>query len=221
MPRTVSRPSARKRKRHIAPSVARVTAWATPPNIQQPLARCIKVEESKDHSPLCCGHGVITANQFVVRHAAVRQDHGAPGLDPYVRTEWKARPKHQRVEQIAFKSYIGRYRTIVERARQRRNEIHAPRRAAFDETAAWNLDYHIYFRPQGQFVIIDGPIAVCVFHLSTLTQCVRWLHTRRRRGIAGCQLPRRWLLRGKMRCGDHLELADTRRRSHRWRTTAG
>jgi hypothetical protein len=85
----------------------------------------------------------------------------------------KARPQHQRVEQIAFKSYIGGDRAIVERAREGRNEIHLARRPTFDEAAAWNLDYYIYLRPRGQRVTINGPIVACVFHLASLPRSDR------------------------------------------------
>src|SRR5258705_4754619 len=105
-PRIVARPGTRKRVRHRAPPVACVAAGTASPDIQQPLAHCIEAKESQHHSLLGCSHAVITADQLVVRHAAVGQDDGSPRLDSYVRTEWEARPKHQRVEPIALKSYI-------------------------------------------------------------------------------------------------------------------
>jgi len=170
VPRVVSRSGTRTGIRHIAPSLASVTARAAPPNVQQPLALCVEAEESEDHSPLCCSHRTITANQFVVRHAAVRQAHGSPRLGPYVCTARQAWPKHHRVEQIAFESQIRRYRAIVERARQGRNEIHLARRPGFDEAAAWNLDHYIDLPPRAQRVTINGPDVVGVVHLASVPQ---------------------------------------------------
>jgi hypothetical protein len=174
-PRIVSRPGTGKRMRHIAPSLASVTAGAASPNIQQPLARRVDAKESKDHAPLCGSHTVTTADQFIVRHAAIGQDNGSPRPHPYVRAEWKPRPEHQRVEQIAFKSNIGRYRAIIERARQGRNKINLAGRPAFDEATAGNLDNDIqlHLRTRDYRVVINGPVVVCVFHIASLPQSDR------------------------------------------------
>jgi hypothetical protein len=173
MPRIVPRSGTRKSVRRIAPSIACVAAGAAAPEIQKPLASCIEAKESQNHSLLCCSHTLIAADQFVVRHAAVGQDHGAPRLDPHMRAEWKARPEHHRVEQVAFESYVGGHRAIVERARQRRYEIDSAGRPALDEAAAWNLDDHVHLGPPGPPFTVDGPIVARVFHCASLPQSGR------------------------------------------------
>jgi hypothetical protein len=90
-----------------------------------------------------------------------------------VSAEWKAPPEHQRVEQIAFKTYIGGYRAIVKRARQGRNEIHLAGGPALNEAAAWDLDYYIHLRSRGQCLAVDGPVVICAIHFASLPQSDR------------------------------------------------
>jgi len=145
MPRIVSRFGTRERLGSLTPALAGVAPWAAPPRIQQSFAVCIEVKKSQDPSPLRSVHGTIAADEFVIGHAAVRQDNSPPRPDPKLSAERKARSKHQCVEQIAFTSQVARHGAVIERTRQGRDEVHMAGGAAFEKAAARNLDYYIYF----------------------------------------------------------------------------
>lgn len=99
---------------------------------------------------------MLAADELVIRHAAVGQDHGAPCLDPYPRTERKTRSKQHRIEQIAFESDMARHGTVVERARQWRDEVEVTARPALEETAARNFNYDFDLRRPSGFLKVGA-----------------------------------------------------------------
>jgi hypothetical protein len=144
LPRIVARPGASERLNSLAPAVTSIAPWAAPPNIQQPLAHRIEAEKSQYLSPLRRSQRMVATDEFVVRHAAVCQNHGSPRLEPYPGAERQARPEHQRIQQITFKSQVFRHGTVVEWARQGRDEIHLAGGPAFEKTASRDLDDYLY-----------------------------------------------------------------------------
>ena len=86
---------------------------------------------------------MIAADEFVVAHAAIGQRHSAPRPDPNLRAQREARPKYQGVKQVALESYVGWHRAIIERARQRRDEVHSAGRPAFEKAAPRDFDHHL------------------------------------------------------------------------------
>src|SRR3954454_23118182 len=89
---------------------------------------------------------LAAANQLVVGHTAIGQDHRTPGFYPYTRTQRHACSENHCVEQIAVEPDVLGHRTIVEWARQRRDEIDVPRRSSLDEGATGNLDLDFELR---------------------------------------------------------------------------
>src|SRR5436309_1887020 len=81
VPRIASRFGTRERLGSLTPALACVPPGAAPPSIQQSLALCIEVKKSQDPSPLRGVHGTIAADEFVIGHAAVRQDNSSPRPD--------------------------------------------------------------------------------------------------------------------------------------------
>jgi hypothetical protein len=60
------------------------------------------MEKSHDAAVFRWRKGMIAAYQFVIGHAAVGQNHGAPCFDPNPGAERQARSKHYSVQQIAL-----------------------------------------------------------------------------------------------------------------------
>jgi hypothetical protein len=143
MPRIVSRPGARQCVTGLAPSFARVASGAAAPQIQQPLALRVEVKEAKHLAARRWIQRALAADEFVVRHAAVGQDYGSPRLDLFSRAKRKARSEHHGVQQIAFLSQMAWHGAVVERARQRRDEVEVTGGSAFQKAATRNLDDHI------------------------------------------------------------------------------
>src|SRR2546429_2142613 len=144
LPSIVSRTRASKRPIGAAPTFTGISPRTSPPNVQQPLALRIEVEESQHVTTLRRARRMIAANELVVRHAAVGQRHRVPRLDAHTRSKREAWSEHDGVQQIAFQADVTRHRAIIERTRQRRNEVDMPRRTALQKTAARNFNHHIY-----------------------------------------------------------------------------
>src|SRR5574338_1694702 len=89
---------------------------------------------------------MIAADEFVIAHAPVSQNDGAPGFYTNPRAQWQSRSQHHRIQQITFKSHQLRYGTVVEWARQGRDEIHMSGGSALQKTAARDLNDDIYLR---------------------------------------------------------------------------
>ena len=143
-PSIVSRTRARKRLIGAAPTFTGISSGTPTPNVQHPLALCVEVEESQHVSTLRRGRCMIAANQFVVRHTAVSQRHRVPSLNAHMRSDSKAWPEDDSVQQIAFHADISRHRAIVERTRQRRYEVDMPCGPALQKTAARDFNHHVY-----------------------------------------------------------------------------
>ncbi len=164
----VPRSGTRKRVGSITPSLTRITATATPPGIQQPLALCIEVKESQDPLPLRRAQRLVGADEFVVAHAAIREGHRSPDLDMHTCAKRKARSKHECVEQIALEAQKARHGTIIEWTWQRRNEIDVAGGPAFEKAASRNLDYDVDFRYQ--CFAPTGSSVIRVVHSASLLQ---------------------------------------------------
>src|ERR1700693_5966827 len=102
LPRFVSRAGASQRLIGAAPALARVAPGAASPEIQQTLALRIEVEKSQHASTLRRVHGLVTADEFVVPHAAVSQHDSTPRLDPDPGSKRQLRPEHHCIEKIAL-----------------------------------------------------------------------------------------------------------------------
>ena len=61
------------RRRSVAPAFAGIAAGPALPEIEQPLARCVEVEGAQHAAAFGRARRMVTADQLVVRHAAVRQ----------------------------------------------------------------------------------------------------------------------------------------------------
>ena len=86
---------------------------------------------------------LITADQLVIGHTTIRQDHRAPSFHPSARSEGQARTEDERIEQITFLTQELRDGTIVVRTGKRRDEIDVAVRAPLEKATARNLDHNI------------------------------------------------------------------------------
>lgn len=98
------------------------------------------MEKSQDAAPLRLTQRARAANELVIGHAAVRKRDSTPRFDANASPQGQAWPQHQGVQEIALETYVIGYRAIVERARQRRDEIDLPGGSALQKTAPWDLD---------------------------------------------------------------------------------
>lgn len=114
LPHTVSRPRARERLNCVAPPLACVASRPAAPDIQQPLALRIEMEKLHDSPALQEVWRMITADELVVRHAAVCQNYSSPGLDSYSCTIRQAWTQHHCIEKVTLEAHVTRYRAVVE-----------------------------------------------------------------------------------------------------------
>ena len=100
----------------------------------------VEAKKSQDTLALLARHGLVAADQLVIRHATIGERHGTPRACRQLRAIRPARAEHQRVEQVAFETNVVRRRSIVVGTRQRRDEVDAARRSTLDEAEPWYLD---------------------------------------------------------------------------------
>src|SRR5205814_2124452 len=112
VPSIVSWTRASKRPIGAAPAFAGISPGTSTPNVQQPLALRVEVEESQHVTTLRRARRMIAANQLVVRHAAVGQRHRVPSLDAHSRSEREPRPQHDGVQKIALHADMTRHRAV-------------------------------------------------------------------------------------------------------------
>ena len=84
---------------------------------------------------------VSGVNDLVVVHHTVAQAHGSVrgDLDPLAASQ--ARAEHQRVQQVAFEADVVGNRAVIERTRQRGDEIQLAKAASFQEAPLRDLDH--------------------------------------------------------------------------------
>ena len=116
MPLGVTRASTSHRFSGVAPTIASVTPWPTSQEIQQAFAFSIDMEKPKNVAAFFNQQCAMAADELVVCHAAISQGHRAPGFDMDPGSARKAGPEHHRIQEVAFKAEVLRYRTVVEGA---------------------------------------------------------------------------------------------------------
>ena len=78
----------------------------------------------------------------------------------------QTRPKHDRIQEIAFETHMCFNRAIVEWTRQGRNEIHPPRGTALEKATARDFDNHRYL---GQVMLRFGMCRLfCLLHKASM-----------------------------------------------------
>jgi hypothetical protein len=167
-PRFVARAGASERLSGPAPALAGVAPRAAAPNIQHSLALGIEVEKSQHSSALRWIKRMVAAYEFVIGHATICQNHSSPRLDSNPSAERQARSEHHGVQQIAFKSQEFRHGTVVERARQGRDEIHVTGGSAFEKTTARDLDHYFHLRRLRQCFAAQYSMALWLVHNASL-----------------------------------------------------
>src|SRR3954471_2428281 len=119
--------------RGFAPAVTRIAPRPPAPCIEQALAARVEAKEPDDAFALSRRYRILAADQLVVRHAAVRQDHGAPRARAHGCSVRAPLAEHDGIEQVAFLSDETLRSTVVVGAWQRRDEVDVSRRSALDE----------------------------------------------------------------------------------------
>jgi hypothetical protein len=170
MPRFVSGLGARDCMTGLAPSIARVASGPAAPKIQQPLALRVEVKEAEHLAARRWIQWALAADEFVVRHAAVGQDYGSPRRDPFSRAERKARSEHHRVQQIAFLSQVARHGAVVERTRQRRDEVEVTGGSTLQKAATRNFDDHVDLGRLKGVPVRSASIQVCIVHRASISR---------------------------------------------------
>jgi hypothetical protein len=170
MPCFVSRLGARDCMTGLAPSITRVASGPAAPKIQQPLALRVEVKEAEHLAARRWSQWALAADEFVVRHASVGQNYGSPCLDPFSRAERKARSEHHRVQQIAFLSQVARHGAVVERTRQRRDEVEVTGGSTLQKAATRNFDYHVDLGRLKGVPARKASTQVCIVHRASISR---------------------------------------------------
>src|SRR4030095_16378387 len=100
VPRVISWLGTRERLCRFAPALARVAPGTAPPRVQQSLALRVEMKKTQDLAPLGQVQGMVAADELVVGHAAVGEDHGAPRLGPHSRAEPPPLAHSQSIAQV-------------------------------------------------------------------------------------------------------------------------
>jgi len=80
------------------------------------------------------------------------------------------RAEYHRIQQIAFKSQKAWYRAVVERARQRRDEVDVPGGSAFQKAPSRHFDYHFDFERRKRFLAGKVLAIVRIAHRASISQ---------------------------------------------------
>ena len=115
-------------------------ALAAGASVEHALAARVETKEPDDPRALRRRYRMLAADQLVVRHAAIREDHRAPRARAHRRPERAPLAEHDCIEQVAFESDEALGGAVVVRAWQRRDEVDVSRRPPLDETPARDLD---------------------------------------------------------------------------------
>jgi hypothetical protein len=168
------------------PSIACVASGTAAPPIQKPLATGVKAEESEHSLPIRHAHGLVTANQLVVGHTSVDESHCSPRSNLQTRSESKSRSEDKGVEQVVIEPHVLGHATVVERTRQRRDEIDVSSRSSLQEAASRNLDRDLDLRRRHR---IHGRNALGAGHRSHFQRITRpwsWIKDRSAARRAAC-----------------------------------
>ncbi len=111
---------------------------------------------------------MFATDQFVVFQTTVDQRYCSPGFDAQTCAERKSRSQYQRIEEVIVQPQQIRYSTVIEWARQWRNEVDVAIRSAFEKASARDLDDHFEFGRIERRFHRDGFVDAC--HVSMLAR---------------------------------------------------